>query len=73
VLSRNALLALLGLPVAGGLAAGGGLGWAAAKMNEPNVRDEDIRAEEIEQVYKTQAKRLKARRDYEKYRQARGL
>lgn len=69
----NPMLGLASLPIVAGLAAGGGLGWGAAKMTEPNIRDEDIRAQEIEQLYRTQAKRLKARRDYEKYRQARSL
>lgn len=71
--AANPLLSLAAMPIVAGLAAGGGLGWGAAKMTEPNIRDEDLRAQEIEQVYRTQAKRLKARRDYEKYRQARGL
>jgi hypothetical protein len=69
----NTLMMLAGVPLAGGLALGGLAGWGTAKMTAPNVRDEDIRAQEIEHVYKTQAKRLKARRDYEKYREARGL
>lgn len=66
----NSGLALLGLPVAAGAALGGGLGWGAAKMTEPKINEDDIKADEVEQAYRIQGRRLKARRDYEKYRAA---
>lgn len=69
----NLTLLALGAPIAGGLALGGGLGYGAAKLTEPKETDDDLQAQEIEQAYKIQAKRLKARREYEQYRQARGL
>jgi hypothetical protein len=69
----DAGLSFAALPIAAGLGLGGAAGWGAAKLTEPNVRDEDLQAAEIEQAYRMQAKRLKARRDYEKYREARGL
>lgn len=71
-LAGNAGLLAAAAPIAGGLALGGGLGMGAAKMMEPDVDDDDVKAKEIEQAYRIQSQRLKARRDYEKYRAGRG-
>lgn len=68
----NAGLLFLGAPIAAGLAGGGALGWGAAKATDPKINEDDIKAQELEQAYKIQARRLKARREYEKYREARG-
>lgn len=64
------MLALGALPALG-LVAGGALGHGAAKFQEPNVSDDDIKAKELADTYKTYTDRLKARRMYQQYRQAR--
>jgi hypothetical protein len=64
------MLALGALPALG-LVAGGALGHGAAKFQEPNVSDDDIKAKELADTYKTYTNRLKARRMYQQYRQAR--
>ena len=61
----------LGLPAAAGLALGGGLGYGAAKFNEPDITPEDIKAQEIAETYKRYTDRIKARRAYQQYREAR--
>jgi hypothetical protein len=70
VAQHLALLAA-GAPVAAGLALGGGLGYGAAKFNEPDLSPEDIQAKEIADTYKTYTNRLRARRAYQQYREAR--
>lgn len=62
----------VGVPVASGLALGSGLGWGAAKLNEPDITPEDIKAKELADTYKQYTDRLQARRAYQQYRQARG-
>lgn len=62
-----------GIPVAASLAAGGGLGWGAAKLNEPDITPEDIQADELKRTYEQQTKRLASRRAYQQYRAARGM
>lgn len=61
-----------GIPFAASLAAGGGLGWGAAKLNEPDITPEDIQADELKRTYEQQTKRLGSRRAYQQYRTARG-
>jgi hypothetical protein len=61
---------LAGVPIAAGLAGGAGLGYGLAKLNEPSVTEDDIKAQELAQTYKIYADRLKARQAYQKYRQA---
>jgi hypothetical protein len=62
-----------GVPIAASLAAGGGLGWGAAKLNEPTTTPEDIQAQELKDTYDQYSKRLKARRAYQQYRAARDV
>ena len=71
-LDSTALLAV-GLPAAAGLVGGGALGYGAAKMDEPNVTPDDIKAKEIADTYKRYTDRLKARRAYQQYRTARQM
>ena len=66
-------LGLVGIPAAAGLAAGGALGYGAAKLDEPNVTPDDIKAKEIAETYKRYTDRLKARRAYQQYRSARQM
>lgn len=60
----------VGVPIAGGLAAGAAGGYGLAKLNEPDVDEDDIKAQELARTYKVYADRLKARQAYMKYRQA---
>lgn len=62
---------LAGVPIAAGLAGGAGLGYGLAKLNEPRVDENDIKAQELAQTYKIYTDRIKARQAYQKYRQAR--
>lgn len=52
--------------------AGAGAGYGAAKMLEPNISDEDIKAQELAATYKLYADKAKARRKSRKYRMERG-
>jgi hypothetical protein len=62
---------LVGLIPAAGLAAGAGLGYGAAKLTEPNISAEDIKAQELADTYRIYAQRARANRQAKKYRQAR--
>ena len=71
-IARSGATLLLGAPLAGGLAAGGLGGYALAKFNEPNVSDDDVKAQEISDTYRRYAQRMKIRRKLNpSYRQAR--
>ena len=63
--------ASIGIPTAAGLALGGGLGYGAAKLEEPETTPDDIKAQEIAETYRRYTDRLKARRAYQQYRAAR--
>lgn len=62
---------LAGLIPAGGLMAGAGLGYGAAKMTEPNITDSDIKAQELADTYRIYAEKAKANRRARQYRVAR--
>lgn len=64
---------LAGVPIAAGLAGGAGLGYGLAKLNEPRVDEDDLKAQELAQTYKVYTDRLKARQAYQKYRQAQSV
>lgn len=71
-LALNGGKLMFGVPAAAGLAAGGLGGYALAKFNEPNITDDDIKAQEIADAYRTYAQRLKTRRKFRTaYRPAR--
>jgi hypothetical protein len=59
---------MLTLPFAVGIPAAAGVGYGTAKMLEPDVSDEDIRAQELAATYKLYADKAKARRKSRKYR-----
>jgi hypothetical protein len=63
----------IGVPAAAGMALGGGLGYGAAKLDEPDITPEDIKAKEIADTYKRYTDRLKSRRSYQQYRAARQI
>lgn len=56
------------LPIATSLLGGGALGWGAAKMMEPEVDEEKIKAQELAHAYKVYGDRIKARRAAKQYR-----
>lgn len=60
----------VGVPIAAGLGAGAAGGYGLAKLNEPDIDEDDIKAQELARTYKVYADRLKARQAYMKYRQA---
>jgi len=62
---------MAGLIPAGGLLAGAGLGYGAAKMTEPNITDSDIKAQELADTYRIYAEKAKANRRARQYRVAR--
>ena len=63
----------VGVPIAGGLAAGAAGGYGLAKLNEPDIDEDDIKAQELAKTYKVYSDRLKARQAYMQYRKAQGL
>lgn len=61
-----------GVPAAAGLVGGGLVGTGLAKFTEPNISEDDVKAQELAQTYKVYADRLRAKRKfYDKYRQSR--
>jgi len=62
---------ILGLLPAAGLAGGAGLGYMTAKMTEPDIEPEDIKAQELADTYRVYAHRARAQRTAKKYRQNR--
>jgi hypothetical protein len=63
----------IGLPAAAGLGIGAGLGYGAAKVTEPNISADDIKAMELADTYKIYAARAQANRKAQKYRQSRSI
>ena len=67
----NAGLTLgVGVPVGLSLLGGGVLGYGAARLAEPKLSDDDIKAQELAHTYRVYADRLKARRRATQYRPA---
>lgn len=73
VLKATAEAARLGLALNAsvGLAAGAGLGYGAAKLNEKPVDEDEIKSKELADTYKAHTARLKSQRAYQQYRKAR--
>ena len=70
-LAGNAGLTLgVGVPIGLGLLGGGVLGYGAARLAEPKLSDDDIKAQELAHTYRVYADRLKARRKATQYRPA---
>lgn len=59
---------IVGLPAAVGLGTGAALGYGAAKVTEPPISDEDIKAQEIADTYKVYANKMRAARQASQYR-----
>lgn len=63
----------VGVPIGLGLATGAAGGYGLAKLNEPDVDEDDIKAQELADTYKSYTDRIKARQAYLQYRKAQGL
>lgn len=59
---------IAGLPSAVGLAGGAALGYGAAKMTEPDISADDIKAQELADTYRIYAKKMEAARKARMYR-----
>jgi len=64
----NALLALYGVPIGLSLLGGGAAGYGAAKLTQPKISDDDIKAQELVNTYKVYTDRLRARQKAKAYR-----
>jgi len=64
----GALTALYGVPIGLGLLGGGALGYGTAKLMEPKLSDDEIKAQELAHTYRVMGDRLKARRRMKQYR-----
>jgi hypothetical protein len=64
----NGLSAVWALPHAASIIGGAGLGYGAAKMVEPAVHDDEIRAQELINTYKLYADKAKNRKKVRQYR-----
>jgi hypothetical protein len=58
----------LAIPTAASILGGGALGYGTAKMVEPNISEDDIKAQELAATYKMYAEKAKARRKLRNYR-----
>jgi hypothetical protein len=66
------LAALYSAPPAAAILGGGALGYGTAKMVEPPIHDDEIKAQEIADTYKLYAEKAKARKKMRKYRTGAG-
>jgi hypothetical protein len=64
----DALGATALLPVGASLLGGGALGWGAAKLMEPKLTEDEIKAQELANTYRVYADRLRAKRKLKSYR-----
>jgi hypothetical protein len=62
---------MLGLPFGMSILAGGGLGYGTAKMLEPRVDEDEVKAQELMNTYKLYADKAKARKKVRQYRTGR--
>jgi hypothetical protein len=65
----DAAKAITAVPVAGSILGGAGLGYGAAKMMEPTINDDELKAQELAATYKLYADKAKNRRKSRRYRQ----
>lgn len=64
----DAATAAWAIPPAAAILGGGALGYGAAKMVEPEINEDDIKAQELAATYKLYAEKAKARRKLRNYR-----
>ena len=62
--------AMVGLPAAVGLGTGAALGYGAAKVTEPDISSDDIKAQELADTYRVYANKARAARRAAKYRRS---
>jgi len=67
-LGWKALSALYAVPPAAAIMGGAGLGYGAAKMVEPRVDDDELKAQELATTYRLYAEKAKDRKKMRKYR-----
>jgi hypothetical protein len=56
------------LPFAASILGGSGLGYGAAKMMEPQISEDEIKAQELADTYRLYAEKAKARKKVRQYR-----
>jgi hypothetical protein len=56
------------IPFAAAITGGAGLGYGAAKMLEPQISDDEIKAQELADTYRLYAAKAKARKKTRQYR-----
>lgn len=59
---------MLGVPIGLGLAGGGAIGYGLAKAHEPELDENEIKAQEIANTYRVFAERARARKKLRQYR-----
>lgn len=62
------LTGMWAIPPAATILGGGALGYGAAKMVEPQISEDDVKAQELAATYKMYAEKAKARRKLRNYR-----
>jgi hypothetical protein len=65
-------LAVAALPIMGSIIGGSGLGYGAAKMVEPQINEDEIKAKELAATYKLYADKAKNRKKVRQYRLGHG-
>jgi hypothetical protein len=66
--SLSALAQLYAVPPAAAIMGGAGLGYGAAKMVEPRVDEDEMKAQELATTYKLYAEKAKNRKKLRQYR-----
>lgn len=64
----EAFKAITAVPLAGSILGGGALGYGAAKMVEPQIDEDEIKAQELAATYKLYADKAKNRKKVRQYR-----
>jgi hypothetical protein len=67
-MSLSGLAQLYAVPPAAAIIGGAGLGYGAAKMVEPRVDDDEMKAQELATTYKLYAEKAKNRKKLRQYR-----
>jgi len=68
----GALQMITAVPIAGSIIGGAGLGYGTAKMLEPALDDDELKAQELAATYKLYADKAKNRKKVRQYRLGRG-
>jgi hypothetical protein len=68
----DAFQMITAVPIAGSIIGGAGLGYGTAKMLEPKLDDDELKAQELAATYKLYADKAKNRKKVRQYRLGRG-